>query len=379
MSRQSQTRFSLIVVSLALGMPHVGCTSSSHSTPRRDADVDSSADAGTDTGTTVDANLGGTGGAIGTGGSVGTGGRMGTGGTPGTGGFVGTGGALETGGTPGTGGFVGTGGALETGGTPGTGGFVGTGGALGTGGAVGTGGFVGTGGTSGTGGAVGTGGFVGTGGTSGTGGAVGTGGTRETGGVTGAGGIAGTGGTGGAGGSTGGEYGFSYRVPTTHTVSCSLGYSRNALEQDWLCTFHQAGVSGYIYVQSTPTDLACIAGAINPVYTTGLKQLSIDGNVSELSNAQYNAGGIHGNDYLTVDYQGKTHKYYHSSFTLGLYKCQPMDCIVVYAAGSSTTVETDGCTSARTLPEVCVAIKADGSHAALTPDPFAKCPDDPNP
>jgi hypothetical protein len=56
-----------------------------------------------------------------------------------------------------------------------------------------------------------------------------------------------------------------------------------------------------------------------------------------------------------------------------------MDCLVVYAPGSSTSVETDGCTAARTLPEVCVAIKADGTHAALAPDPFKKCADDPAP
>ncbi len=56
-----------------------------------------------------------------------------------------------------------------------------------------------------------------------------------------------------------------------------------------------------------------------------------------------------------------------------------MDCLVVYAAGSSTNVGTDGCTPSRTLPEVCVAFKANGTHAALSPDPFKKCTDDPNP
>lgn len=176
----------------------------------------------------------------------------------------------------------------------------------------------------------------------------------------------------------GGEFGFSYRLPTNQSVSCAapISYTRVELQPDWLCTFHEAGASGYVYVQSTTTSLQCTAGAILSIYTTGSQLISIDGTVSDLKNAQYNSGGIHGNDYLTFDYRGRTYKYSHSSYNYGLYRCQPMDCVVVYAAGSSTNVETDGCTSARTLPEVCVPIKADGTHAPLSPDPFKKCAND---
>jgi hypothetical protein len=83
------------------------------------------------------------------------------------------------------------------------------------------------------------------------------------------------------------------------------------------------------------------------------------------------------NDYLTFDYQGATYKYYHSSIGFGYRKCQPMNCINIYVLGS-TTLQSEGCASARTLPQVCVQIKADGTHAPLV-DTFAKCPGDPNP
>ncbi len=109
-----------------------------------------------------------------------------------------------------------------------------------------------------------------------------------------------------------------------------------------------------------------------------LAQVSMDGVVTSLANSQYDYGGNHHNDSVSFDSDGHTYKYSHSSLGFGGRRCQAMDCMIVYAAGSSTTVETDGCTPARTLPEVCVAIKADRTHAALLPDPFKKCPGDPS-
>jgi len=141
-------------------------------------------------------------------------------------------------------------------------------------------------------------------------------------------------------------------------------------DEDWLCTFHQAGQAGYVYVRSSATSAQCLM-SLTPVYTTQSAQISIDGTVTSLVNAQYNFGGNHHNDSLSFDYQGKTYKYYHSSFGFGWRQCQAMDCINVYAVGT-TTLQTEGCASSRTLPEICVTIKADGTHDALV-DTFKKC------
>jgi hypothetical protein len=111
-----------------------------------------------------------------------------------------------------------------------------------------------------------------------------------------------------------------------------------------------------------------------PVYTVELAKISAAGAVSDLENAKYDYGGGHHNDSLSFDYDGKSYRYYHSSFGFGFRKCQPMDCIDVYALGSDTP-ETEGCGPARALPEVCVQIDAEGGHEPLT-DRFQKCAGD---
>ena len=186
----------------------------------------------------------------------------------------------------------------------------------------------------------------------------------------GTGGSAGSGGTGGSAGAGGnsGEFGFTYRVPPTADSSCG------GETTDWLCTFHEAGASGYVYVQSTSTG-TCSYG-VYPTFKTDLAQISVGGRTSSLTNVQYDWGGNHHNDSLQFDYQGKTYKYYHSSFGYGFRDCQPMDCINVYPIGS-TTLETEGCSSKRPLPEVCVPIKADKTHDPLV-DHFQKCAGDTN-
>ncbi len=244
-----------------------------------------------------------------------------------------------------SGGTMGTGGANASGGGSGTGG----GGASGRGGSSG-----GASGTGGGGASVGRGGS--SGGASGIGGggaSVGRGGSNASGG---AGGAAATGGTSG-----GGEFGFSYRKPGPTDV-------------DWLCTFRQGGVSGHVYARLNQTGTMMVGLATVPVYTTALAQISVGGAPTDLANAEYDYGGGHHNDSLRFDDQGKSYKYYHSSFGFGFRSCQPMDCIDVYAPGG-TTPGTDGCTSARALPEICVLIKADGTHDALV-DRFMKCPGD---
>lgn len=200
---------------------------------------------------------------------------------------------------------------------------------------------------------------------------------RSTGGASDAGGPGGgsepRGGTGDAGSDTGGmgsggsretgdgEFGFSYRAPGADNL-------------DWLCTFNQDSDSGHVYVRLLQTGTTQVGIGKVPVYEVELAQISLGGEVSALTSVNYDHGGGHNNDSITFDFGGKTHTYYHSSFGFGFRKCQNMDCRNVYAAGT-TTLETEGCDSNRTLPEVCVSFKPDGTHDALV-DKFMKCPGD---
>jgi len=259
--------------------------------------------------------------------------------------------AAPDGGKPdsGGGGTTGTG----TGGTP-----EGSGGLSGSGGSPASGGVTGSGGSSATGGATGTGGTDPSGGHPASGGSGGASGGR--------GGTKGTGGSGGGpsatgGSSGGGEFGFTFRKP-------------GATDVDWLCTFRQGGVSGHVYARFDQTGTMMAGIATIPVYKAALAQISVGGAPADLANVQYEYGGGHNNDSIRFDYEGKSYKYYHSSFGFGFRKCQPMDCINVYAP-NATTPQTEGCTAARALPEICVPIKADGTHDPLT-DRFMKCQGD---
>lgn len=264
-----------------------------------------------------------------------------------------TGGTSGSGGSKGTGSIQGSGGA-GAGGGPGAGGSVTTGGSAPAGGTTAVGGKTGLGGSPGSGGATASGGAIATGGKPGTGGALSTGGT-----------------TGVDGGGTSGEYGFTYSKPGSNQVSCTGpngARTEDVADADWLCTFHIGGKTAHVYAQADATGAQCMMTLV-PVFGKVSAQISVDGVVSTLSNAKYDAGGNHHNDSLQFDYQDKTYKYYHSSFGFGWRACQPMDCINVYKQGS-TTIETEGCSSARTLPEVCAPI-----NAPLV-DTFKKCPGD---
>jgi len=157
------------------------------------------------------------------------------------------------------------------------------------------------------------------------------------------------------------EYGFTLRKP-------------GAKNLDWLCTFQGDAESGYVYVRLLQTGTEMKGLAETPVYSAELAQLSVNGAVSTLQNAQYDYGGGHHNDALSFDYGGDMHSYYHSSFGFGFRSCQPMDCRNIYALGT-TTLQTEGCGATRSLPETCVVIETDGSHAALV-DKFQKCAGD---
>jgi hypothetical protein len=158
-----------------------------------------------------------------------------------------------------------------------------------------------------------------------------------------------------------GEFGFSYRAPGADNL-------------DWLCTFTQGSDSGHVYVRLLQTGTMQVGIATVPVYDAELAQISLGGEVSALTSTTYDYGGGHHNDAITFEFGGNTHTYYHSSFGFGFRKCQNMDCRNVYAEGT-TTLEAEGCTSERTLPEVCVSFKPDGTHDALV-DEFMKCPGD---
>jgi hypothetical protein len=156
-----------------------------------------------------------------------------------------------------------------------------------------------------------------------------------------------------------------------------LGFSIRAPaedELDWLCTFGQAETEAYVYVRLTQTGTQQAGIATVPVYSASLAQLSLEGAVSELDNAAYDYGGGHHNDSLQFDYEGKTYKYYHSSFGFGFRACQPMDCLDVY---DGAELSAQGCGPDRALPEICVQIGPDGTHDALE-DNFQKCPGDSN-
>jgi hypothetical protein len=172
---------------------------------------------------------------------------------------------------------------------------------------------------------------------------------------------AGGGGSGAGGeGNFTGEYGFAFRKPGTDNL-------------DLLCTFHDGDEPAYVYVRLVQTGTLPVLG-MPPIYSVQLAQISLSGVVSDLAGAQYDYGGGHHNDALSFEYAGKTQRYYHSSFGFGFRRCQNMDCRNVYALGT-TTLETEGCASDRKLPEACVSIESDGTHAPLV-DSFMKCPGD---
>ena len=177
------------------------------------------------------------------------------------------------------------------------------------------------------------------------------------------------------GGKTG-EFGFVFRKPASHKVTCTGAQppapaEMTAEDTDWLCL-----ASGkYLYIQATPTGCQGMMGA-TPIFTVTGAWSSDGTTATPIQNATYDWGGNHHNDSITIDLAGQHLKGYHSSFGFGWRACQPIDCLQVLDDAGQVT--DDGCTSARTKPVVCVAIDAQGGHPELK-DTFAKCLGDPNP
>lgn len=169
--------------------------------------------------------------------------------------------------------------------------------------------------------------------------------------------------------------GFEIRKPSERTVSCEDGEGTEEkltqLDKDWVCTFNYDGKSGFVYIQSNMTSCEVIWGA-NPIFTAVGSWISFDGIVSEITDANYDWGGNHHNDFLNFTYSGKKFKIYHSSFGFGWRSCQNMDCMQV-----GDPVTEDGCTKERTMPSVCQEVSVDGTIGGFT-DLFEPCEGDPN-
>jgi hypothetical protein len=191
-----------------------------------------------------------------------------------------------------------------------------------------------------------------------------------------AGGGADTGGAGNGGASGGASDSFSIRSPETHALVCTdsggsgIDPNQEFADADTVCTFVDGDVTGLVYVQATPTSCAIIMSA-QATYEVVAK-IIVDGAAKPLPDAIYEGGGNHGNDSLEFSYNGKTYRYYHSSFGWGWHACSPMDCVQITVDGTTD----DGCTCDRTHPIVCSPIKEDGTYDPLDVDNFALCPGD---
>ncbi len=177
------------------------------------------------------------------------------------------------------------------------------------------------------------------------------------------------------------EYGFQLRSPKQdYNIQCegtdwegNPGFFEGA-DADWMCSFDYNGEVGRIYVQATPTSCVIMMSVL-PEYTTKV-WLSLGDAPVAMEKPGYDFGGNHMNNSFWFTYDGKKFTYDHSSFGFGFRCCQPVDCIRV-AEAAGTPVLEDGCTKERTLPVVCVPVKADGTYDDLV-DTFKPCNGDPN-
>jgi len=173
------------------------------------------------------------------------------------------------------------------------------------------------------------------------------------------------------------QWGFPMRRPANHQLACDSEFvdKLDAMDADWLCTFAQGGVTATVYTASTPTECVVTLGGY-PAFGSNSGWLARDGEaLAPLTEVEYDWGGNHHNDSVNFTWNGKSYRYYHSSFGFGFRSCHAMDCLQVRDA-SGTLIE-DGCTTDRTLPIVCQPIAADGTWQALV-DQFQRCNGDPN-
>lgn len=163
---------------------------------------------------------------------------------------------------------------------------------------------------------------------------------------------------------------FQTRIPDSTSLECEYSGTVKFSQSDWICSFAYLGKQAVLYVQSTPVQCVEIMSP-TAEFKTDKALLFVDGQLQDLSSAQYDWGGNHQNDHLEFSVGGKILQIYHSSFGFGWRACQPMDCLKIYQA-DGTTVETDGCTSDRTVPVVCREADPQGKFGDFT-ESFAKC------
>jgi len=172
------------------------------------------------------------------------------------------------------------------------------------------------------------------------------------------------------------ERGFAIRVPQERTIP-GKDFQGNpitakAWDIDYVCTFRYGAADGFVYVRADAVEDRLMGGG--RIYATRGGWMSFAKVVTAAQNPSYDYGGNHHNDSVDVDYQGKTFRYYHSSFGFGWRSCLPPDCLQVL---QGLTVIEDGCGADRKLPVVCVEVDHDGKVAPLV-DTFQKCLGDPN-
>ncbi len=178
---------------------------------------------------------------------------------------------------------------------------------------------------------------------------------------------------------------FPLRAPMPRAIACGAGTMTFA-DADWFCRIPLPSGSIDLYVQATPT--ACESSGLTetPVFgqTHGWVKVNGAGDAFAVA-AGYQWGGNHHNDSLGFSYDGQTYGLWHSSIGFGFRVCQPVDCLLTCAAGS--TVELcnytdggagDGCARASggpppPAPVLCAPMNADGTLPALT-DPWTAMP-----
>jgi len=170
------------------------------------------------------------------------------------------------------------------------------------------------------------------------------------------------------------EWGFPMRLPQTHAFEYEPVWggteTLDALDADWLCTFAHGGVSGVVYLQTTPVRVESMGMSTNPVFEGRGAWMAVDGALADVLDPYYDWGGNHHNEYLEFTHAGKRYKAWHSSIGPGFRVCHTPDCLQVYDLDQ--TLVDDGCTAARTLPIRCSPIQEDGTWEPLV-DTFEPC------
>lgn len=163
-------------------------------------------------------------------------------------------------------------------------------------------------------------------------------------------------------------FGFDIRLPRQYLIQdipandvdyvCDLVYEQDDLLES----------PGYIYMQATPVSCSFVGCQFEIVGAW----ISFEGVVEPAAKASYNPGGQHGIDFIDIQIDEVTFRYYHSSIGFGWRPCHTPDCLQVI---KNDSLVVDGCEPVRSLPAVCRLVKPDGTFDPLVDD-FQRCPGD---